>query len=158
MDITGYSIFCDDIRHEVQGTVSYIGVYGPQMNIAATFPIVLPKFAIATFVRLSPETEADYGFDELVVKAFFPGENEDSPRYTMQLNGENVRNELVRMKSLSPPEDSDQGLQFVLPMIFAPVPLLAPGLIRIRGFAEGNRIRLGALRVAGIATQEAITS
>ena len=49
------TIFCDDIRHEVGGKFSYIGVYSGQMFVPS-FPITLPKLCLAMNVVTSADT------------------------------------------------------------------------------------------------------
>jgi hypothetical protein len=44
MERYGYSIFCDDIRNEPGGKLSFVGCYNAVMLTAPRFPIVLPKF------------------------------------------------------------------------------------------------------------------
>jgi hypothetical protein len=40
------TLFCDDIRHEVGGKLSYIGVYSGGLFVRA-FPVTLPKLCLA---------------------------------------------------------------------------------------------------------------
>ncbi len=40
------TLFCDDIRHEVNGKVSFIGVYSGRLFVPA-FPITLPKLCLS---------------------------------------------------------------------------------------------------------------
>lgn len=40
------TLFCDDIRHEINGKRSYIGVYASTLLVPA-FPATLPKFCIS---------------------------------------------------------------------------------------------------------------
>jgi hypothetical protein len=49
----GYSIFCDDIRNEVGGKLSFIGCYNAVMFVPSQFPCLLPKFCVHFFM-LSP--------------------------------------------------------------------------------------------------------
>ena len=49
------TIYCDDIRHELGGKLSFIGTYSEVMYVK-NFPITLPKFCIsAKFVSFSLE-------------------------------------------------------------------------------------------------------
>lgn len=50
---TGIAIFCDDIREEVGGKTSYMGVYNGEMIIPTEAPTVLPKFCVSVHVRLT---------------------------------------------------------------------------------------------------------
>ena len=43
---TGSTVFCDDIRYELDGKVSFMGVYQSVMFVQEEFPFVLPKFGM----------------------------------------------------------------------------------------------------------------
>jgi hypothetical protein len=43
----GYTTFCDDIRQEVAGKSTLVGVYGPEMTVFGTLPTNLPKLALS---------------------------------------------------------------------------------------------------------------
>jgi len=47
------SIFCDDIRHEVNGKISLMGIYGNDMYVPV-FPITLPKICAYFELRVPP--------------------------------------------------------------------------------------------------------
>lgn len=151
MQVSGHSIFCDDIRQEVQGTVSYIGVYGPEMNIATPFPAALPKFGITTFIRIQASDTDDIEASKLLINAYFPGEKEDTPRYSIPIDAETVQQGLQKMRELasvpSDEQDTERSLQLAIPVLMANVVISQPGLIRIRGIMGVRRFRLGALRV-----------
>ena len=49
------TLFCDDIRHEVNGKLSYIGVYAGTL-LASAFPATLPKFCVSITI-LTPADE-----------------------------------------------------------------------------------------------------
>ena len=40
---TGSTIFCDDIRYEINGKVTLVGVYAADMVLPNDFPVTLPK-------------------------------------------------------------------------------------------------------------------
>lgn len=42
----GIATFCDDVRHEVDGKMTYVGVCGPELIVGVTAPINLPKFVV----------------------------------------------------------------------------------------------------------------
>ena len=54
------TLFCDDIRQEIGGKFSYIGVYSGGLFVP-TFPITLPKLCLA----MSAVTPADKPFQKL---------------------------------------------------------------------------------------------
>lgn len=57
-----WGVFCDDARHEVNGKVTLVGCYGPDMLIGS-FPAVLPKLVV-NWHALAP---LDKPFTELSV-------------------------------------------------------------------------------------------
>lgn len=50
----GYVIFCDDIRQEVNGKITLVGVYGGEMTIYGNAPASIPKLGIAIRFRVDP--------------------------------------------------------------------------------------------------------
>jgi hypothetical protein len=62
------AIFCDDIREEVGGKFSFMGVYSGDM-IVANLPAVLPKLCIAITVV----TPVDDPFDSLQLGIYLDG-------------------------------------------------------------------------------------
>ena len=46
------TIFCDDIRDEVSGKVTYVGTYMSHLY-AKNFPLSLPKFCIAIKITVN---------------------------------------------------------------------------------------------------------
>ncbi len=52
----GFVIFCDDIREEVRGKLTIVGVYGAEMTIFGAAPVVLPKLCVAIRFRDDPDT------------------------------------------------------------------------------------------------------
>jgi hypothetical protein len=43
------TIYCDDIRQEIGGKLTYVGVYSGSL-LTAAFPVALPKFCVAVTV------------------------------------------------------------------------------------------------------------
>jgi len=59
------TIFCDDIRDEINGKVSYIGTYNANLFVKE-FPIALPKFCIAVKIILP----LDYKFEKIKLNIY----------------------------------------------------------------------------------------
>ncbi|MCK4738357.1 MAG: hypothetical protein KAT46_00270 [Deltaproteobacteria bacterium] len=55
------TIFCDDVREEVNGKLSIIGTYGNGINFSNPLPTILPKFILFTRV-LGGDGEFDLTF------------------------------------------------------------------------------------------------
>jgi len=69
MERYGYSIFCDDIRNEPGGKLSFIGCYNAVMFTATQFPLVLPKFC-THFHVFSPATKP---YESILARCYVPG-------------------------------------------------------------------------------------
>ena len=50
------SIFCDDIRHEINGKISLMGIYGDIMYVP-DFPFAVPKICAFFEVRVQPDLQ-----------------------------------------------------------------------------------------------------
>lgn len=140
---SGHSIFCEDIRQEVSGTRSLIGVYGDGIMIVSDQPVVIPKLCIDITLRVDRmlasrkmglrvifETE-DFVESELASTEFeIPGAPEDN--------------------NLDSPFAEKDGFvcgQLSSQMQMANVPIATNGRIKVRGVDGGNLIALGSLGV-----------
>ncbi len=50
----GYVIFCDDVRHEMSGKVTLVGMYHANMTIFGEAPATIAQMFIATSLRVDP--------------------------------------------------------------------------------------------------------
>jgi hypothetical protein len=139
----GYSIFCDDIRNEVGGKLSFIGCYNAVMFVSSTFPLVLPKFC----AHMTVLTDAGQPFLSVVARCYMPGETEpvieekiDTPDPAGQL-------ELAAKAERHPKEP--QYIAVSASLILSPACIEVPGLIRIRAVVDGgpDEMKLGSLRI-----------
>jgi len=64
-----HALFCDDIRHEISGKVTYVGAYGPDMCVSR-FPVVLPQLCAAVFVVMPWDTDVRH----ISIQALLDGE------------------------------------------------------------------------------------
>jgi hypothetical protein len=79
----GVHLFADDLRHEVGGKMSLMGMYQVDMIYPMDFPITITKL-----VLLIKYYEVRRAFkDDLEVKVFFHGDAEDSPTVLMTIPG-----------------------------------------------------------------------
>ena len=79
----GYSIFCDDIRSEAGGKLSFIGCYNAVMMTAQKFPLMLPKFCIHFHV-FSPATQP---YTSVTARCYVPGEQEPIAEEPIEVPG-----------------------------------------------------------------------
>jgi hypothetical protein len=140
-DFFGYSIFCDDIRQEIDGKVTYVGVYSGAMAIRAKLPIVLPKFCIGiVFAQRRPLFTPDIG-----IRIFVPGDSDEKASIEAQFSG-----------PFELPEEKTAEATMVrmtANVVFSPFPINNAGAIKVRILRNDLLHRLGTLSVEEVAEQ-----
>ena len=133
-DIFGHTIFCDDIRFEADGKFTFVGAYGGHMFVRTEFPATLPKFGIhVMFIQRAAV------FDPMVsLRIFLPGDAEDAP---------SIEAEVQNPIPTTPTEPVGENVAMGTNMIFAPLQIKEPGLIKVRMLRQGILHRLGSLNV-----------
>jgi len=138
-NLRGYVIFCDDIRQEIAGKTSYIGVYQDDLLTSVPFPTVLPKFGISIVIFYTPTKSRQP--QEIPFKIFLPG-HEPIPA----LEGQIPITEHVN--ALMPADYVPPVMRVTANVIIAPLEIKSPGLIRVEAYLAQRTIDLGTLRVA----------
>lgn len=146
--IYGYTLFCDDIRQEIGGKFSYIGVYGGGfMFIHGPFPVTLPKLCVAiTLLQRREILEANIG-----IRIFLPGETDDnapSIQAEFQESEEGIVAEQTAVQVAGLPKSDISFVAMQAKMLFAPFVIPQAGDLRVRAVRRGELIRLGGLRIA----------
>jgi hypothetical protein len=145
--VYGYTVFCDDIRQEIGGKFSYIGVYSGFMFVNGSFPITLPKLCLAiTFLQRREILDANIG-----LRIYLPGETDDdapSIQADLQEQKEGIVAEQTAAEVAGLPKPDISFVAMHAKMLFSPVVITQAGDIRVRAVRKGELIRLGGLRVA----------
>ncbi|OHS09312.1 hypothetical protein HMPREF3289_01200 [Pseudomonas sp. HMSC75E02] len=127
-----FTLYCDDIRTELGGKVSYMGCYAGVMYVPQ-FPATLPKLCM--FLKAtSPSTQP---FGRVTVRVL----------YNDKVIGEQ---EIDPMSEPEPaPDDSRKRLHTIrVHFIFSPAMLPEPGLIKVRFIDEkGKEMKGTSLRI-----------
>ena len=140
----GITVFCDDIRHEVNGKMTLVGCYLAEMNFNGPAPGVLPTFAALVNIRIPLGIEfttltlrviKEIGEDE--VEEIFKADAEVSPE--------------DRVKALSN-LDNDSGdakiAVLTFPVRWSPLEFAKPGFVKVRAYMDGgHEIKAGSLKV-----------
>jgi hypothetical protein len=133
----GLTLFCDDIRNEVDGKVTYVGVYnGGSMIFASPFPAQIPKLGISITLALAPEEETDYSFE-----VYMPGDLEGAPSISFSSPLE---------KGAAPRDTSVDDPRFAIKVqgVFSPVVIQKEGYIEVRAVKNNEYLRVGRLKVS----------
>jgi hypothetical protein len=142
MDRYGYSIFCDDIRNEAGGKLSFIGCYNGVIFISGQFPLVLPKLCVHTHV-FSPASKP---FNSLVVRCYLPGDDTPFSEEAIETPRRSEQSELVA--NLKTNTDAPLFIVAATSLIFTPLELKSAGLLRVRALIDARQeLRLGSLRI-----------
>jgi hypothetical protein len=145
----GYSIFCDDIRYEVDGKVSPIGVYTMgTMLVHSEYPIILPKLGcILGFAEPVPNaTTREF---PIVIKVFLPGET-NQPFHTIPSLTPDRQARERAINAFGVAEDAAGYTLYqrsVLPLLFQNVVIKQSGSLRIMAEYGDESLSCGSLRV-----------
>lgn len=134
-DVFGHTIFCDDIRFEADGKMSFIGSYGGAMTVHAAFPAALPKFGFAVTLWQAVQVARK----DFVVKIFLPGDDEEKAP-PIEMRGD--------PNAIPDPGPEAKFLVASMQFLSAPLVLKSPGVIRSRALIDGKLYRLGSLSVS----------
>jgi hypothetical protein len=133
------TIFCDDIRHEMGGKLSYIGVYSGRLFVSK-FPVTLPKLCLALNV-MTPASEPFRSLSLSVLK------NEE-------LIAQPILDEAQLTEACEAAVTANADMASPLPVlmanflfIFSPFILEGPCLLQVRAETESEELQGIALRI-----------
>jgi hypothetical protein len=141
MEPHGTAIFCDDVRYEVNGKISLIGIYGPDLVVLGELPTVLPLFWISVFALFPPEKPVG-GVQVLV---YLPGDTDEKPSIAVDLPWSFEPSDVAEKP---PHADALASLYFRHQLALPRLQLKEAGFIRVRLIHGEQRIRVGALRIS----------
>jgi hypothetical protein len=142
MDRYGYSIFCDDIRNDPGGKLSFIGCYNGVIFIQGQFPLELPKLCVHIHI-LSPASQP---FGSIVVRCYPPGD--DTPFSEEPIETPRHSHQAGLVANLKTDTGAPLYIVAATSLIFTPLELRCAGLLRVRAVIDSDQeIRLGSLRI-----------
>lgn len=140
---SGFVTFCDDIRHEVTGKMTLVGVYNGQMIVGGTLPITLPQICAVITFRFLPPSEPM----KLAIKVFMSGQ--DEPLFMMETEINPAEAETA-VTEVVPSEDDPHKITFAR-MVITPqiqgLMITEACTLKVRAYIGDDEIRLGALPI-----------
>jgi len=135
----GFTLFCDDIRNEMDGKVTLVGIYTAEMIFNVPFPVIIPKlgFVVKYFERRDESSEP------LNLQIYFPGDPDDTPSVVSQIPHEQFR----ITPAQSDNENNDPLLFCIMNMVISPVNILKEGRIKVRMIRGQDTIKIGSLKI-----------
>ncbi|MEA1832538.1 hypothetical protein U8607_10630 [Methylobacterium durans] len=139
----GYSIFCDDIRNEVGGKLSFIGCYNSVMFVPASGPCILPKFCVHSNIVSS----ADHPLPSVVLRCYCPGDLD--PIFEEKIETPVIKEQKKLVSKLEREHSAPRLIVASASLLLSPFEINGPGLISMRAFIDDMtyELPLGSLRV-----------
>jgi hypothetical protein len=150
-NVFGNAIFCDDIRMEIGGKLTFVGCYINDMYVHSSFPVVLPKFCIA----VNYWQRRSNLILPVVFWVFLPGDSEEKASLEFGTT-EHVTEELVeqqRIMAIESGVEKPEFATFSTQIALANFTILQPGYIKVRVRRKDQLVRIGILRVQSTPNQ-----
>ncbi|MHB8409003.1 MAG: DUF6941 family protein [Acidiferrobacterales bacterium] len=132
------SLFCDDIRHEVGGKLSYIGVYSGVLLVPA-FPAMLPKLCLSVKIV----TPADDPLRSLTLRVL----KDDAVLHQIVVSDQQLAAASSSIEDLTEEQRKERSAVTQLQLVFSPIQFEAPCVLKVRVQTESGELRGGGLRV-----------
>lgn len=140
MEPYGITIFCDDIRSEILGKTTIIGIYGHELLLFSDFPAALPKLGM--FVQLRFEPEAISSLKIMVYASWIDG---NVPIFTKDFPP--LSEEVAKAPLETDDKDIAPTMSINFPIILSPVLLPSEGRIKVRVEINGRIVKAGTLKI-----------
>jgi hypothetical protein len=141
----GVTIFCDDIREELHGKSSLIGVYGNELASYSKFPISLPKLGFYVTVCFPINGPL---ISDAMLHIYLPQDLPGQPSFTSsvdwEMTTEDVKQGLPDAKLFPDPLGV---MQFTTYVLLGPINIKQSGFFRVRVIHRDQEIKVGALEV-----------
>ncbi|WP_295491461.1 hypothetical protein [Sphingorhabdus sp. EL138] len=137
----GYVIFCDDVRKEIGGKVTIVGVYGGELTAYGEAPLSLPQLYAVVSFRNKPN---DDSYSLKVVVSMFGSDGEAKVLSSFDYDVPACQRDL-----LPAPIDEHSMVFIELSHIVRMSPLIItePCMITVRAYLGDDEVRLGSLKV-----------
>jgi Family of unknown function (DUF6941) len=126
------TIFCDDIRHEIGGKFSYIGVYSTKLFIPS-FPVAIPKLCIA----MNAVTSIDHPFKQFSIRVL----KEKDTLIEQKFTDEQLMQSLDTVSGAQKPKVGDLIQVLRISFIFSPFIIQSPCTLRVRAQTDSGELR-----------------
>jgi hypothetical protein len=135
MNRFAYSIFCDDIRNEVNNKTSFMGIVGSLMYLPG-FPIVLPKLCVA----ITANTPRENPFKSLS----FKGSLNETSLFEIDLD----EDQLLQANQSQGMIEDPKGFLAQAVFVLSPLHIEGPGKIKISVIADGEDLECMGLQLS----------
>lgn len=147
----GVTIFCDDIRYELNGKLTLVGSYLSEMNFSGSAPGLLPTFAALVNIRIP----LSFRFSKLKLRVVREIGSDIETIFEGVLDS---KSELHAEGTHTSADDQlDEKVNVVtFPIQWSPMSFSGPGFVKVRCYLDDTyEIKLGALQVGFTPEEEA---
>jgi hypothetical protein len=141
----GFAQFADDLRREVGGKLSIMGLYRREMIVTVPeLPTLLPKLIVLVhYSEIANTVQSDLKF----VLTFPEGSNEEESIPPLEKIYERAK-----IEPIDPNKRTEEGdplvLTLMFPFVIAPFPVFKEGAIKVRcHYDDGSVLKMGRLNV-----------
>jgi|SRR5262249_50572451 len=140
----GYTIFCDDIRIEIGGKLTYVGVYqGGTMLVPGSFPATVPKLALGIVYK----QRHDKVVLPFTLWIFLPGDADDKPSIIAEMPEDAARAAIEEAKATAEKMTTEVFATLNSQFAITPLHIAQPGLLKVRAVRGDQLIGLGSLNI-----------
>jgi hypothetical protein len=138
---SGHVTFCDDIRHEVTGKVTLVGVYQGQIMVNGNLPAIIPQICAVVSLRLLTPT----GQLKPIIKIF--RSDQDEPLFLLEADIESIPNIAMAVPLPNIDPDPINFMQMGIMAQMQGIVISEPCILKVRAFVGDDEIRLGTLQI-----------
>lgn len=149
---SGYVIFCDDVRPEINGKMIFVGVYpGNDMTVLVdSWPATIPKLSLVIAYHENRETFVSLS----EIRVYLPGEPEDTPSFRIQPPLKEALEAIIPPRPFD--DDTDLMKGFVTYTMISPLVIQQEGRIRVVAYIGDDTFKLGSLYIRRQSVSDAI--
>lgn len=139
----GYALYFDDLRQEINGKYSLMGMYDAVMILYDPVPTTFSSFGIFVHYQ-EPRDIAITRKGDIIFQVYFPWDEVDRPSITTPFPFEEIA------KSAAPSREEEDLISLVafhFPIIIKNFVVQKTGFIRVRALLDGEIIRISALEI-----------
>jgi hypothetical protein len=139
------AIYCDDVRQEVGGKVSLMGIYNSDM-ILPSFPAILPKLCVQLTITLPYDQPPKKSVRVLLL-------NNADVLAEMSIDEESLANTPLPNADMES-DSEDMALDMAVGFMLSSLRFDAPTRLRVRAYIDGEELKANALRIRAPQAEE----
>lgn len=145
----GLTIFCDDIRQEINGKLTLVGCYGPELRIFGTYPVVLPILAAQVNIRVPGETQIKS------LRIVVTKQDPDGVEEILSMEPDTTENSIKSEEEKELIESGEKILSVSISCKWSPLQFLGDSMIKVRAYINGgDEIKLGSLSISAVESMD----